>query len=64
LDGIASLPLGYGEIELCLQVHPKLPIGLQLMAKRKHDIASDPALTLNDLCEPIGRHVDLPGEFS
>jgi len=27
LDGIASLPLGYGEIELCLQVHPKLPIG-------------------------------------
>lgn len=56
-----ALPFS-GEIELCLQIHPKLGFDTEPVSETQGNIVGDGASARDDLIDSIRRHPDLTGE--
>jgi hypothetical protein len=46
-----------------LEIEPKLRAGAEPVSKAQSRITGDAAMAMDDLRYPIGRHIDLPGQF-
>lgn len=55
--------LGHANVVGALEIEPKLRAGAEPVSKAQGRITGDAAMAMDDLRYPIGRHLDLPGEF-
>lgn len=62
-DGLASLPVGNGQLELRLEVQPELRVHAEPVAEAQGGVACNRALSCEDLANAVGGHVDLTREF-
>ncbi len=62
MHGLANSPIGCYEIELRLEVQPKLGINAKSVTKTQSGVARHGTLASNELADPVRWYIDLARE--